>query len=188
MAKIAVIYGTSEGQTRKIAGRIADEARTHGHTVEIKDVKDLPPDFALEAFDAAIIGASIHAGRYPTSILDFVKRQRPYLDRTPSAFFTVCLTAKDQTAEAQAQVQQYITQFEQATGWQPAKVGVFAGALRYTQYGFLKRFMMRKIAQRQGGDADTSHDWEYTDWIAVTRFAEEYFGAVDWAVTPFAMA
>jgi menaquinone-dependent protoporphyrinogen oxidase len=188
MAKIAIIYGTSEGQTRKVAEHIAGVARTHGHTVEIKDGKDVPADFLLEAYDAAIIGASIHVGQYPPYIVDFVKRQRPYLDRTPSAFFTVCLTAKEHTSEAQVQVQQYITQFEQATGWQPAKVGIFAGALRYTQYGFLKRWMVRMIAQRQGSDTDTSRDWEYTDWDAVTRFAEDYLGAVDWAVTPFAMA
>jgi menaquinone-dependent protoporphyrinogen oxidase len=100
----------------------------------------------------------------------------------------VCLTAHDQTPAAKAQVQQYVTEFEQATGWQPAKVGIFAGALLYRQYNFVKRFMMRKISGSHGGETDTSRDWEYTDWDAVTRFAEDYLGAVDWAVTPFAMA
>jgi menaquinone-dependent protoporphyrinogen oxidase len=188
MAKLAIIYATSEGQTRKIAEHIAGVARGHGHTVEVVDVKQVPKGFALEVFDAAIIGASIHAGQYPAAIVDFCQRQRPYLSRTPSAFYTVCLTAKDETPAATAQVHQYISQFQQATGWQPAKVGIFAGALLYRQYGFLKRFVMRRIAKGQGGETDTSRDWEYTDWAAVTRFAEDYFAAVDWTVTPFAMA
>lgn len=44
------------------------------------------------------------------------------------------------------------------------------------------------IVRRQGGDTDTSCDYVYTDWDAVTGFAEDYVAAVDWAVTPFAMA
>ena len=188
MAKLVIIYGTSEGQTRKVAEHIAGVARGHGHPVKVVDIKQVPEDFELAAFDAAIIGASIHTGRYPATIVEFVKRQRPYLDRTPSAFFTVCLTAHDQTPAAKAQVQQYVTEFEQATGWQPAKVGIFAGALLYRQYNFVKRFMMRKISGSHGGETDTSRDWEYTDWDAVTRFAEDYLGAVDWVVTPFATA
>ena len=186
MAKLALIYGTSEGQTRKVAEHIAGVARGHGHTVELVDVTQGAADVELAAFDAAIIGASIHAGRYPATIVNFVTRQRAYLSRTPSAFYTVCLTAKDQTPAAKAQAHQYVTDFEQATGWQPATVVIFAGALRYRQYGFLKRFMMRSIAQSQGGETDTSQDWEYTDWDAVTRFAEDYVAAVDWAVTPVA--
>jgi menaquinone-dependent protoporphyrinogen oxidase len=170
-----------------IAEHIAGVASRHGHSVVVLDVDQLPEDFDLNDADAAIIGASIHGGHYPATIVDFARRQHAYLARTPSAFFTVCLTAKDETPAAKAQVQQYVTQFEQATGWQPAKVGIFAGALRYRQYGFLQRFVARRIAKRQGGETDTSHNWEYTDWEAVTRFAEDYFAAVDWAVTPFAM-
>jgi menaquinone-dependent protoporphyrinogen oxidase len=30
---------------------------------------------------------------------------------------------------------------------------------------------MRRIAAKEGGDTDTSRDYEYTDWPAVDRFA-----------------
>ena len=49
-----------------------------------------------------------------------------------------------------------------------------AGALLYTRYNFLVRFVMRQITKAEGGDTDTSRDYEYTDWDAVDRFAEAF--------------
>jgi menaquinone-dependent protoporphyrinogen oxidase len=37
---------------------------------------------------------------------------------------------------------------------------------------------MRRIASREGGDTDTSRDYEYTDWAAVDRCAVEFVEAV----------
>lgn len=37
-------------------------------------------------------------------------------------------------------------------------------ALLYTKYDFFKRFLMRIISKRSGGDTDTSRDFIYTDW------------------------
>jgi menaquinone-dependent protoporphyrinogen oxidase len=47
--------------------------------------------------------------------------------------------------------------------------------LLYTQYGFFKRWIMKKIARDKGSpDTDTSRDYVYTDWDSVRRFAEEF--------------
>ena len=63
----------------------------------------------------------------------------------------------------------------QQTGWRPRKIGRFAGALLYTQYGFFKRWIMRRIARDKGSpDTDTSRDYVYTDWESVKGFAEEF--------------
>ena len=59
------------------------------------------------------------------------------------------------------------------TGFDPDVVGLFAGALVYTQYGWLKRHVMRTIVKREGGDLDLSRDYEYTDWSAVEGFAKD---------------
>jgi len=54
-------------------------------------------------------------------------------------------------------------------------VGIFAGALRYTQYGFVKRHLIKKISKdKASADLDTSRDYEYTDWNDVRHFAEEF--------------
>ena len=65
------------------------------------------------------------------------------------------------------------------TGWRPHRVELVAGALPYTRYNFLVRFVMRRIARKEGGDTDTSRDYEYTDWSAVERFALEFLQEVE---------
>lgn len=59
------------------------------------------------------------------------------------------------------------------TGWHPTRVKPVAGALLYTKYGLLLRFVMKLIAKRAGGATDTSRDHKYTDWVALDRFVDE---------------
>ena len=96
---------------------------------------------------------------------------RDALERLPSAFFSVSLAAHDNMEEAEG----YIEEFVRETGWRPAKVGLFGGALLYTHYGFIKRHIMKKIARDKGNpDTDTSRDYTYTEWDGVKHFVEEF--------------
>jgi menaquinone-dependent protoporphyrinogen oxidase len=175
MSRILILYGTAEGQTASISEHIAEVVRDHGHETETLDIKGLPGGFALEAYEAVIVGASIHMGKHEEYARDFVKRKRESLERMPSAFFSVSLAAQEATDEARAQSREYVEKFTDETGWHPDMVGIFAGALRYTQYGFVKRHIMKKISKDKGSaDLDTSRDYEYTDWNDVRHFAEEF--------------
>jgi len=49
-----------------------------------------------------------------------------------------------------------------------------AGALLYTKYNFIVRFIMKRIARQAGAATDTSKDYEYTDWAALSRFIDEF--------------
>jgi menaquinone-dependent protoporphyrinogen oxidase len=171
MSKIFITYGTTEGQTAKIADFISDVLRDHGHDVTVIDVNDAANTIA-EGYDAVIVGASIHMGKHDKHVIDFVRKNQDTLARLPSAFFSVSLAAHGDTAEAEG----YVEQFEQETGWQPDKVALFGGALLYTQYGFVKRHMMSKIARDKPGtlDVDLTRDYVYTEWDGVKRFAEHF--------------
>jgi menaquinone-dependent protoporphyrinogen oxidase len=48
-----------------------------------------------------------------------------------------------------------------------------AGALLYTKYNFIVRFVMKQIVKKKSGSTDTSRDHEYTDWAALDRFVED---------------
>jgi menaquinone-dependent protoporphyrinogen oxidase len=171
MTKIYIVYGTTEGQTARIAEYIADVIRDHGyeaHTVDIKEARDTVP----EGYDGVIVGASIHMGKHDKHVADFVQKNRDTLERLPSVFFSVSLAAHGDTEEAES----YVEQFEQETGWRPVKVAQFGGALLYTKYGFVKRHLMKKIARDKPGDlgTDTSRDYVYTEWDGVRRFTEDF--------------
>ena len=60
--------------------------------------------------------------------------------------------------------------FIQDTGWRPAHVLPVAGALAYSQYNFIIRFVMKRIARKAGAPTDTSRDYEFTDWSTLDRF------------------
>ena len=75
-----------------------------------------------------------------------------------------------------AEAEGYVDEKEQATGWRPARVALFGGALPYTQYGFVKRHMMKKIASGKPGHlgTDVSRVYVNTEWDGVQRFAEDF--------------
>ncbi len=47
---ILITYGTTEGQTSKIAGFMAGRLRDRGETVTLIDSSDLPKDLNVDAF------------------------------------------------------------------------------------------------------------------------------------------
>lgn len=171
MTTIAIPYGTTEGQTAAIAAYVADVVRAHDVTPRVVDLKGGGRDL-LDGCDAVIIGAAIHMGRHPTYVADFVRRNLETLERLPSALFSVSLAAHGDPQNAE----HYVEEFEKETGWRPAAVALFGGALRYTQYGFVKRHVMRKIAQGKPGHlgTDASRDYVYTEWDGVRRFVEQF--------------
>jgi menaquinone-dependent protoporphyrinogen oxidase len=61
--------------------------------------------------------------------------------------------------------------FLEETGWRPVETKMVAGALPYSRYNWLKRWMMKRIVRKAGGDTDTARDYEYTDWDDVRAFA-----------------
>jgi menaquinone-dependent protoporphyrinogen IX oxidase len=92
MTKIYIPYGTTEGQTAKIAEYIADVIRGHGHEAHTADIKrsgHAVPD----GYDAVIVGASIHMGKHDGDVGDFVRKNLAVLERLPSAFSSVSLAA-----------------------------------------------------------------------------------------------
>jgi menaquinone-dependent protoporphyrinogen oxidase len=54
-----------------------------------------------------------------------------------------------------------------------------AGAVLYTQYPWLKKWMMKRIVGKAGGGTDTTRDYEYTDWNDLRRFANEFVGQLE---------
>ena len=170
MMRVLIPYGTTEGLTARISDYVAEVIRGHGYEADTEDIKGSGAT-ELDGYDAVIVGASIHMGNHEDYDLDFVRENRDALERLPSAFFSVSMAAHDNIEEAEG----YIDEFVRETGWRPAQVGLFGGALLYTHYGFIKRHLMKKIARDKGNpDTDTSRDYIYTEWDGVKHFVEEF--------------
>lgn len=171
---ILILYASLEGQTEKISDRIAQSLRAKDHQVLIQSADHLPANFKFEPYDTAIIGGPIHMGRYPKYLINVVKQHRDWLNSHPSALFTVCMAIRSHLPASRHEAENFGAKFTQDTQWHPTQMATFAGAVKYTQYGFLTRFIMKRISKREGGSTDTTRDHEYTDWDAVDHFTEQF--------------
>jgi menaquinone-dependent protoporphyrinogen oxidase len=90
MAAVLVVYATVEGQSKKIATRIAADIRNAGFEATLADARRClgitPPDY-----DGVVVVASVHMGRHPRSVERFVHEHCSWLQSRPSAFLAVSL-------------------------------------------------------------------------------------------------
>ena len=128
-----------------------------------------------ESVDALILGASVHMERHPPELLRWVREHREALAGLPCAFYSVSLSAAGPLPRTIARAQEYVDEFLHKADWQPLSSVSLAGALQYSKYGLLKRWMMQLIVRMAGNrDLDPRQDYEYTDWGAVERFLEDF--------------
>lgn len=120
-----------------------------------------------------LIGASIRYGHFNKTVNTFVTTHLRELQRLPSGFFSVNLTAR-KPEKRTPQTNAYTRKFLLQSPWQPDCCAVFAGALRYPRYGFFDRIMIQLIMRMTGGETDATKEVEYTDWAQVGRFAHEF--------------
>lgn len=163
--KLLIVYGSTEGQTRKICEFLKERTEKQGHEVELNDSTAHP--VSPGDFDAAIIGSSVHYGKYQSSIEHYVQEHQKTLNEKPFEFVSVSLAIASKEPESQKELTEITDKFLAKTGWKPTIIEQVAGALRYTKYNFFKKLIMRMIARKEGGSTDTSEDHEYTDWKQV---------------------
>lgn len=165
-----VVYATSEGHTALVAERIADVLRRTVDDVDVRLAEDGPSPVG---YDVVVAGGPIHATHHSRHLVHWLETYATELRRVPTALFQVSLTSANDDEEHQRTARDLLAHLEERTGFDPDVVGLFAGALLYTKYGWLKRHVMRAIAKHEGGDTDMSQDHEYTDWEAVESFATD---------------
>lgn len=177
MKPILVVYGTTEGHTRKIAEFISDALRKHGKEVTLIDSATPAAAQVQPIYAGAILGGSLHNHKHQSSLAHFIKSNVGWLNAIPTAFYSVSLSMAGQDQAAWAEAKKLAEQFLDETGLRPGMVRMIAGALKYTQYDYFKRYMMMSIAKQAGGEVDTSRDHEYTDWDGVAHFVDEFVAA-----------
>ncbi len=176
--RILIAYGTTEGQTRKIATFLAERFTDQSHIVTLVDASALPPVLDVAACDAVVVAARVHASTYPSSIRRFVRRYRAALTDRPSAFVSVSLMAAMGTPRSADAMAGYVERFSRKTGWSPTMVHHAAGARFYTKHGAFGRWILRMIDSKAWGkQIDTSVDHVWTDWRALGRFGDRFLTA-----------
>jgi menaquinone-dependent protoporphyrinogen oxidase len=121
----------------------------------------------------AALGASLHLQKHQPEATAFARLHHATLSAVPSLFFSVSLAVHSKRADEVEAARRLAARFATETGWQPSRIACVAGRLAYTRYNWFKRLLMRYIAVKEGGSADTTRDHEYTDWTQVQQLADE---------------
>jgi menaquinone-dependent protoporphyrinogen oxidase len=161
--KILMLYATTEGQTRKIAEFIANKLKSYGDTVALRDAT-AADGIDLRDYDAAILAASLHAGHYQPALIQFARSNSGWLNQLPSAFISVSLSAAGLDPQDLKGIATCAELFKTETGWTKAEVHHVAGAFRFTEYDFFKRWVMKLIAWEKDVKVEPGKDLELTNW------------------------
>jgi menaquinone-dependent protoporphyrinogen oxidase len=179
--KMLLVYGTTEGQTEKISKYVANCLAQRGHQYVLMNASGSTRAADVRDFDAVIIAASVHAGRYQPAIIHYVREHLAAIGGRPNAFLSVSLAAAGDNEDDGDGLKKCVADFARETKWTPQNVHHVAGALRYTSYNLLTRWAMQYIAYRKGGPTDASRDYELTDWADLGRFVDLLVNRVEFA-------
>lgn len=169
------MYATREGQTEKVAARIAGHLKRAGASVELVNARDpvAVNSIELDNFDLLAFGASMHAGGLERELVDYIVHHKKQIESHKRSFFLVLLSAavkerklrESWLADARTKMNdQLAVRFED--------IEMIPGALTYSKYSLPIKWVMQRIARKAGEGTDTRRDYEYTDWEQVRQYAE----------------
>ncbi len=168
MARILILYSTTDGHTLKICRVLQQVVERQGHDVALTDIADAE-EVDPSAFDKIVIGASIRYGRHSAQVYDFIRKHQAVLEGRPNAFFSVNIVAR-KPEKNRPETNPYLRRFLKQIAWRPRRLAVFAGRLDYPRYRPFDRLMIRFIMLLTHGPTDPATVAEFTDWQQVEAF------------------
>jgi len=158
--QVLISYASRCGSTGGVAEAMGQALCGMGASADIRlvaNVNDLSP------YHAVIVGSAIRRGKWLPEAVGFVKDNQDILGRLPIAYFVVCLTMRDNTAENRSKVMAYLDPVrKEAPKIQPVAVGLFPGALDFGKLSFMDTMMLKAKGASEG---------DYRDWPAVKAWA-----------------
>ena len=168
MAKVLIVYSTTDGHTRTICDRLKGIVEAQDHAVAIAWLTE-QPDIDVTTFDKVVVGASIRYGKHQPQVFDFIRKNQTQLVNKPNAFFSVNVVARKPEKNT-PDTNPYLQKFLQKIDWQPQNLAVFAGRLDYPTYSYFDRQMIRLIMWMTKGPTAPDTVVEFTDWDKVDEF------------------
>lgn len=74
-----LLYSSTDGQTKKIILKMAEQLRTLGGQCDIRDLNN-DKNFNLSSYSKVIVGASIRYGHFNKALMNFTKTHQKQLN------------------------------------------------------------------------------------------------------------
>jgi menaquinone-dependent protoporphyrinogen oxidase len=166
-----VFYATRDGQSRRIAERIASRLAGCGIPSLPRDLADgLPARSSLAAARLAVVVAAVRYGRPLPEAEQFLSFCQTLREPPRLVLLSVNLTARKpgkDTVEGNAYLRKSIARHR----LDPAFALAIAGRLDYSRYRWLDRQLIRFIMKLTGGPTDPKTCIDFTPWSVVDNVA-----------------
>ncbi len=166
-----LFYATRDGQSQRIAERIANRLAAQGILTVPQNLAHASPDpQSLSAAQLAVVVAAVRYGRPLPEAEQFLASYRTLCEPPKLVLLSVNLTARKpgkDTAEGNTYLRKSIARHRLA----PALALAIAGRLDYSRYRWLDRQLIRLIMSLTGGPTDPRTCIEYTRWDVVDGVA-----------------
>ncbi len=168
-----LFYATRDGQSRRIAERIAERLAECEIDTLPKDLGVMqPPQATLESAGLVVMVAAIRYGKILPEARDFLAAYQKLQRKPKLVFLVVNLTSRKpgkETPEGSVYIRKAIKQYELA----PAYARAIPGRLDYKRYTWRDRQLIRFIMFLTGGPTDLKTSIEYTPWDVVDDIAHK---------------
>jgi menaquinone-dependent protoporphyrinogen oxidase len=166
-----LFYATRDGQSRRIAERIAVCLAESRILVPPRDLAvAFPAPAEVAACRLVVVVAAVRYGRHLAEAERFCAAYRELLARVPLAFVSVNLTAREpgrDTVEGNRYPRKMLVRHR----LRPVLAAAVAGRLDYPRYGWLDGRIIQLIMAITGRPTDPRNCVEFTVWQAVHAMA-----------------
>ncbi len=172
--RILIVYGTTEGQTRKIARFCASHFADADNEVELLDSRRRMSDLEISTFDCVVLAGSVHQRHYQESLTNFVVAHRKQLQEIPTFFISVSLSIAFENGDKEAQ--NYVDEFVEYSGFSPSTTALVAGALKFDQYDHYMNQIVEFVVLQDRSKITEDH--EFTDWETLAGELDAFAASV----------
>ncbi len=169
-ATIAIVYATRDGQSERIAQRIAERLGASGVASALHALRrGAHPTIDAES-EAIVAVLAVRYGRVLPEAREYLKGFASRAAGRPLALALVNLVARH-PSRRKPETNPYLRKTLARYRLKPALATAFGGRLNYPKYRFFDKQIIRLIMAMTGGVADGRSDIDYTDWTQVDDFA-----------------
>ncbi|MBW6477909.1 MAG: flavodoxin domain-containing protein [Bacteroidales bacterium] len=134
--KTAIIYATTHGTTEKVALKMKELAGSEN--TFLFNLKEGSP-FDINAFDAIIVGGSVHAGMLQKRVKDFCKEHTLELLQKPLGLFLCGMNEPEYEAQMEKNFPEILRQHSTA-------METLGGEFLFDKMNFFQKLIVKKIS------------------------------------------
>ncbi len=170
---IHLLYATHDGQTRRIAEKMACVWKQRGTPFFLHDLSEKAPDPALWPLEAIpVVLSPIRYGFHLPEVDSFLRKNKKILEKQRLVLVSVNLTARKPNKN-EPHNNPYFKKWVRQHGLPPALGAVLAGRLEYRLYPAWEKWIIRFIMFLTNGPTHFNAVVDYTPWDKVDALAAQ---------------